>query len=75
VPIRRHLIGWAATSNPRTFTFWWAFVFDGSAPAAAFARAEAQRSRSELVLRANDVVYAGDRLAKAARAMAMLRRQ
>ena len=47
----------------------------GGAPAASFARAEAQRARQELVLRANNVVYAGSRLAAASRAIAALRRQ
>src|SRR5262249_6849615 len=74
-PLRRDLIGWAGTTNPKTFKLWWAYVFDNAAPASSFAQAETKRARWELVVRANNVVSAGSHLAAASRAMAALRRQ
>jgi hypothetical protein len=78
-PPRKHLIGMAFAMSALTFKNWWVYVFDSTAPAVSFARNTQRQCKppqcNAMILRANNVVYFGDRLRAASRAMAQLRQQ
>jgi hypothetical protein len=77
--IRARLVGWAGGGNSNTFKSWQVFVFDRATAAVSFATAQRAHCKppdcNAIVLRADNVVYFGDRLKGALDALATLHRR
>jgi hypothetical protein len=74
--IRSRLVGWAGGANAKTFKVWQVFVFDSQSAAISFAVVERAHCKppdcNATVLRANNVVYFGNRMQAALQALAAL---